>query len=391
MGLMMSPRSVEISITSHCNLSCLYCFHYTSATDTKSDLPAEEWLLFFKELNRLAVMDVTFSGGEPFMYRDFRRIVTGIAANRMRFSVLSNGTLIDEGEATFLAATGRCNYVQISLDAGSPELHDACRGEGNFHKAVRGLDNLRKAGVKTAVRVTINRHNVHHLEETARFLLEEKGLSGFSTNSAGYLGLCRKNSDIQLSCEERFLAMETLVRLNEKYCNRISAAAGPLAEAGMWSAMEEARRKGEAQFPRGGALTACGCIWNKLAVRPDGVVVPCNQMSHIELGRINRDSLGAVWQEHPEMQRLRQRHTIPLSSFAECRDCPYQPYCTGNCPALAYSLRGDVYAPSPDACLKRYLAQGGRLPADEGAVKDLGCVSPQGEVHREPYQDNVSY
>lgn len=187
MALMKSPRTVEINITSKCNLSCLYCSHYTSATDTGRDLPAVEWLRFFEELNRLAVMDVVLSGGEPFLYGGFRAIADGIKANRMRFSVLSNGTLIDEETAWFLAANGRCSHVQVSLDAGRPELHDACRGDGNFEKALRGFDNLRKAGVNAAVRVTINRHNVHHLEETARFLLEEKGLSGFSTNSAGWL------------------------------------------------------------------------------------------------------------------------------------------------------------------------------------------------------------
>lgn len=362
MNLMTSPRSVAISITSHCNLTCLYCFHYTSAGDTARDLPVEEWLLFFEELGRLAIMDVIISGGEPFLYHDFRNIISGVVANRMRFSVLSNGTLIGEDDARFLAATGRCNYVQISLDAGQPDLHDACRGDGNFFKAVQGLDNLRAAGVNTTVRVTINRHNVHHLEDTACFLLEEKGLAGFSTNAADYQGLCRENSDIQLNNEERVIAMETLVRLNKKYHNRITGGAGPLADARLWTAMEEARRSGVEQFPRGGALTACGCVWNRLAVRPDGVMVPCNQMSHIELGHINRDSLTTVWHDHPEMQRLRQRHTIPLSTFAECRDCSYMPYCTGNCPALAHSLSGDAYAPSPDACLKRFLADGGTLP-----------------------------
>jgi len=363
MSLMQSPRTVEISLTSRCNLVCLYCSHYTSAADTGSDLPAEEWLPFFEELNRLAVMDVVLCGGEPFMHRDFREIAAGIAANRMRFSVLSNGTLIDEETAAFLASTGRCKHVQVSLDAGEAGPHDACRGEGNFARALRGFDNLRKAGVNVAVRVTIHRHNVRHLEETARFLLEEKGLPGFSTNAAGYLGLCREHSDIQLSTEERALAMGTLLRLNEKYGNRIGAAAGPLAEARMWTAMEEARRAGKEQFPRGGALTACGCIWSKISVRPDGVVVPCTQIPHIELGRINRDSLAQIWQSHPELERLRRRQAIPLSDFDQCRDCPYAPYCTGNCPALAYSLTGDAYAPSPDACLKRYLADGGRLPA----------------------------
>ena len=37
-------------------------------------------------------------------------------------------------------------------------------------------------------------------------------------------------------------------------------------------------------------------------------------------------------------------------------------YCTGNCPALAYTILGKENHPSPDACLKRFLDGGGVLP-----------------------------
>ena len=104
---------------------------------------------------------------------------------------------------------------------------------------------------------------------------------------------------------------------------------------------------------------------SKLAVRADGVMVPCAQMSHMMLGRINRDDLQEVWQGHPELLRLRERRNIPLSDFEFCRGCDYINYCTGNCPALAYTILGDVNHPSPDACLKRFLEAGGRLPKEE--------------------------
>ena len=103
-----------------------------------------------------------------------------------------------------------------------------------------------------------------------------------------------------------------------------------------------------------------------LAVRADGVMVPCGQMSHIELGSINRDNLQDVWQEHPEFKRLRERHSIPLEDFGFCQGCEYINYCTGNCPALAYTILGKENHPSPDACLKRFLEAGGRLPQGMG-------------------------
>jgi SynChlorMet cassette radical SAM/SPASM protein ScmE len=155
--------------------------------------------------------------------------------------------------------------------------------------------------------------------------------------------------------------METLLRLSEKYNGRISAMAGPLADAQYWHRMEEARIQGAPPFSNGGYLTACGCPVHKIAVRADGTIVPCTMLAHMELGRINRDSLAEVWQHNPELNRLRQRHTIPLTNFEFCAGCPYIPYCTGNCPGLAYSLTGQVNHPSPDACLRRFLEDGGKL------------------------------
>ena len=62
------------------------------------------------------------------------------------------------------------------------------------------------------------------------------------------------------------------------------------------------------------------------------------------------------------LARLRARHTIALTAFAECAGCPYIAACTGNCPGAGAVLTGDAYRPSPDACLRRFLDDGGRVP-----------------------------
>ena len=363
---MNTPRSLELAITNKCNLRCTYCSHFTSAGDVNHDLPTEEWLQFFAELNRCAVMSLTLEGGEPFCRQDLNELIEGIVRNRMRFGILSNGTLITDDIAAFLASTGRCDSVQVSVDGSVPATHDACRGKGNFLKAIQGIKRLQKYHIPVSVRVTIHRQNVKDLEGIARLLLEEIGLPGFSTNAASFMGLCRQYADnVQLTIEERSLAMESLLRLNRKYKGRISAAAGPLAEGRDWLMMEKARREGRERIPGRGYLTGCGGPMSKIDVRADGVIVPCIQMSHIELGRINKDNLTEVWQNHPELKRLRERKNIPLGDFEFCQGCPYINFCTGSCPALAYTILGNDNHPSPDSCLRRFLEQGGKLPDED--------------------------
>jgi SynChlorMet cassette radical SAM/SPASM protein ScmF len=82
----------------------------------------------------------------------------------------------------------------------------------------------------------------------------------------------------------------------------------------------------------------------------------------MELGRINKDDLLHVWRDHPELNRFRRRVDIPLQSFTFCHGCEYVDLCTGNCPAVAYTLLHDAWHPSPDACYRLFKESGGVLP-----------------------------
>jgi SynChlorMet cassette radical SAM/SPASM protein ScmE len=373
MTLMRTPRSVDIEITGRCNLRCRYCSHFTSGGDVGEDLPAGEWLKFFEELRDCSVMEVCLQGGEPFIREDFKELIEGIVKNRMRFSILTNGTLITDDLAAFLASTGRCNSIQVSIDGSMPITHDSFRGAGSFRRAAEGLKLLLKHNIPASVRVTIHRQNVRDLERVSKLLLEEVGLPGFSTNSAGYLGLCRKNTrEVQLTVEERCLAMDALLKLAKKYDGRISATAGPLAEARTWMDMERARRAGSKGLPDGGYLTGCGGPMTKLGIRADGVMVPCTQVSGIELGRINRDSLAEVWRDNEGLNQFRDRSSIPLSDFDFCRECEYVAFCRGGCPAMADSTIDDPHHPSPDSCYLRFLEAGGVLP-EEGLLYEAAA------------------
>jgi SynChlorMet cassette radical SAM/SPASM protein ScmE len=202
---------------------------------------------------------------------------------------------------------------------------------------------------------------VHHLRELASYLLEEIKLPSFSVNSVYNMGRCSKNMEVNLNIDERTFAMNELLNLNKKYNGRIIATAGPLADAKFWIAMENAYHTGVECVQGGGYLTGCGGLLNKIAVRSDGVIVPCDQMGHINLGKINKDDLREVWLNHSEFERLRSRYSMSLKDFGFCKKCKYTNYCTGGCPATAYVLCGKENHPSPDTCLRRFYLEGGRL------------------------------
>ena len=355
--VMRTPRSLDLEITSRCNAACHYCYYLNNPDVNYSDLPTASWLKFFEELAACQVMSVTLQGGEPLLREDFLRLVDGVVANRMRFSVLTNGSLLTPQIVEHLQKAGRCDQVQVSLDGSTAEVHESLRGKGSFAPALTALRMLRDAGLPVTARVTIHPGNVDDLEPLTRLLLDDLNLPSFSTNASSALGSSTKyDATSLLGTADRLKAMRKLASLETVFPGRILANAGPLADWHMFRAMEEARVQGRS-IPGRGRLVGCGCTFDRLAVRADGAIVPCVMLPQMVLGCIGTDSLAAIWQKSSELCNLRQRVNIPLASFEPCRDCPWRESCTGNCPGTAVTLAGQVNHPCPESCLKRFHAE----------------------------------
>ncbi len=369
-AVMRTPRHVDLDLTPRCNLRCGYC--YREGTPSGRELSTAAWADLLRELGSCAVMSVCLAGGEPFLRADLPELLGEIVRRGLRFSILTNGTLVDERAADAVAARAtRCDFVQVSLDDGAAEGHDAFRGRGSFAQAVRGARLLLARGVPVTARLTVHARNVERLLGAVAYLIEELGVAAVSTNAATALGACaRSGAAIVLSARQRQRAMADLLRLEARYPGRVGAMAGPLADAHRFAAMEAARRSGAPAFEDGGRLSGCGCAGEALGVRADGVYVPCLLLPDVELGRVGVDALGAVFRESPVLAALRERCALELTSLPECAGCAYTPYCTGNCPAAVHAETGNFDAPDPGACLRRFLEEGGSvaLPADEGCA-----------------------
>jgi SynChlorMet cassette radical SAM/SPASM protein ScmE len=358
-----APKQVDVSITGHCNAACTYCF-YADEMAQRPDLPTNAWLAFFDELGSLAVRSVCLSGGEVFTRPDLWALIDRAIENRMRYSILSNGTLVDSTiVARLLERRTRLDSIQVSIDGSSAEIHDASRGRGSFEKALRGLRLLKQAGLPVTSRVTINRHNAGDLERIAELLLDDVGLRSFGTNDAIEMGSCRQADSIRLPPELERVAMLSLARLDRRYPGRVIAMAGPLARWRMFHAMEKTRTAGGEPTPRMGRLTACGCVFDKIAVNHDGTITPCNMLATMVMGGIGETPIRDIWRNHPHLRALRERREIPMDDVAECQGCEWTAFCNGSCPAVQFGLTGSLRRPDPADCYRRFIAEVGHVPA----------------------------
>ena len=324
-----------------------------------NDLSTEQWKQSIKKLGEAKLMGVTLTGGEPFTRPDFFELVDSVIANRMRYSILTNGTLITE-ETLKEFHKGkrrlRLDSIQISIDGSCAEVHNRSRPD-SFDRAVKGLKLLIENGFPVTVRATISRHNMDDLEDMAAFLLEDIGLPSMTNNEASPIGSgCRYSDEVALDQKEILAVGQRLEKLQEKYPGRISAQAGPLAKLKMYREMEDAKATGQLTNRwKMGYLSSCGGVFSKLGVLHDGSVVPCSMLHALTMGNILTDNLLELWNNSSVLQEVRDRYVVPLSQIDECRNCEWVKFCNGSCPGIVQQMQNTILAPSWRSCYTNFL------------------------------------
>ena len=137
-----------------CNLDCSFCFEGSKPGDFRLEpISLEEIRPFIKQGLDLGVEQFSFTGGEPFMQKDFVDILD-YALDFRPALVLTNGTdpLIKQ-MARLVPLKDKPHEVRfrISIDSPSAEEHDAVRGQGNFEKSLKSLSELHRNGFGVSV------------------------------------------------------------------------------------------------------------------------------------------------------------------------------------------------------------------------------------------------
>ncbi|MBU1013249.1 MAG: radical SAM protein [Bacteroidetes bacterium] len=136
------PRDLLIDPTSSCNLKCKGC--WAADYDRNNNLSFEKLDEILTEAEKLGVMDIVMSGGEPLMRKN-DIIELCRKHHKLTFAMFTNGTLIDEAFADEMAELGNLNAF-ISIE-GFKQENDFRRGEGTFDKVVAAMDLLKKRDI----------------------------------------------------------------------------------------------------------------------------------------------------------------------------------------------------------------------------------------------------
>jgi sulfatase maturation enzyme AslB (radical SAM superfamily) len=147
-----------------CNLACDYCCAASSPHALPRRLAVDVAARACEEFAGLGGREVLVTGGEPFLVPELPELVAA-AARWTPVTVLTNAMLLQRGSrrrALDRLDPGRVT-MQVSLDSGTPELHDRHRGPGAFDRARAGIALLRELGFHVRVTATVDEADASEL------------------------------------------------------------------------------------------------------------------------------------------------------------------------------------------------------------------------------------
>lgn len=337
------------NMTRCCNLRCRHC--YIEARDHQYDreLSTPQARDLVKELIEMKVPVLLFSGGEPLLREDLWELAALAREGGVRPVLSTNGTLITPEVAKKIKESGFA-YVGISID-GKPETHDYFRAvPHSFARALKGLRNVREAGLKTGLRFTVSKRNFQDLPYLLKLVVQEK-IPRFCLYHLVYSGRGKKMVSDDLSLEEKRALVEYLIEQTQRLDREgveVEILTTDHHADGIylyhWIQKHIPERAAEVkkllEFHGG-----CSAGVKMVNIDPEGNVYPCQFWRSGFLGRIPEMSFREIWyNESNGLLRALRNKTKYLKG--KCGICKYHTFC-GGCRVRAEAVTGDLWETDP--------------------------------------------
>lgn len=317
--------TLHFNATKTCNLGCVFCYDKAVRGKTEN-LPLSIVAEIAEDATAMGARRVILSGGEPMARNDWRHVAKIFNDAGMEVSLATNGTLITDDVASFLATLKNVT-ISISID-GDHKIHDQLRAqEGALARTLDGMASLRQVGLTFDVNATLSKLNiasVPFLTKLARDYQCTMRLSLLHPNGRG-----TELANDALDPEEIF-ELRTYCRTLRKTANmNIFVNLPPLL---MY--LDEI-------IPGRGA--ACGWAENFCGVLSNGDVAICGVASDepdLVAGNVKKQRFREIWSKSPLFRYTRSLKTTDLKGI--CGRCPFNSVCGGACRLSAFRNGGDL-------------------------------------------------
>jgi radical SAM protein with 4Fe4S-binding SPASM domain len=377
-------RGIHWCVTGLCNLNCRHCY-MESPSKRYGELPFEDMVRLVEQFERANVLQVSLTGGEPFLRKDILDIVALLAEKRIHLNqIYSNGLLITDNHLHIIKKLGFSPGFQISFDGVG--AHDHMRGvKGIEARVIMAIRRVRAAGFPVVVATSIDRTNIDRLHETYT-LMKDLAVHSWRISSPQKTGNWRgATTNVSMDKEmSMFLPLLERWSLDGKpfYIQLGGFFRGgptPIEEAPIHnppklkgtvpirSAAASTRYRSqpgslESKPSMNGQETPnytpenydCASCRERLNLLPDGTLFPCpayvDSTMQERMPNLLREDLSKVWAKSFLREIADMKKKDLFAKNPECAVCELFAKCGLGCRASALTETGDLMAKDPISC-----------------------------------------
>lgn len=323
------PMWISWEVTFNCNYDCIHC-RMDDGSKLPKELSYDKCIQFIDEIVSLDINQINFSGGEPFVRKDFLDIVEYASNAGLKIGITTNGSLINKSVISRLKSLENIECLQVSLDADNSELHDYIRGvPGAFDQAINAIKLFKEAGFRTGCVTTVMKKNITRIPYIIDLLnqydVDVYGARRFMPTGKGKLKL----EELVLSVEEYKNHCVNWI----KYMNSKSKMQFIIEEP-LLSILEK-------DLPEDWKLFGCvaGTLYG--AMTADGDIRPCIFLP-INIGNIQDKTFKEIWLNSKAIKEIVNRNKLT----GKCNACDLKFKC-GGCRAMAYFEGNEIFGDDP--------------------------------------------
>ena len=343
------------NMTKRCNLRCIHCYAHAKDESFRGDeLSTAEGKRLIDDLAAFGSPVMLFSGGEPTLREDLPELIDYAVQKGMRAVISTNGTLITEEKARIFARFN-LSYIGVSLDGLGP-VNDKFRGvSGAFEKALRGIRNSQKAGIKVGLRFTINKFNYREVPGIFD-LIEKERIQRVCFYHLVYAGRGSKLVEEDLTHDETRKAVDYIMDRTRASFDKgreievltvDNHADGPYVYLRLLRENpERAQEVYDLLMMNEGNSSGVGIA----CVDEEGNVHADQFWRHVSFGNVRERPFSEIWTDTSNelMAKLKEKKKHVKGRCAGCR---WLDVCGGNFRVRAEAATGDIWGDDPQCYL----------------------------------------
>lgn len=170
MRLIKHPVLCNYYVTYRCNATCSFCDIWEKPSPY---ITLQNFRENLKDLKKLGVKVIDFTGGEPLLHRDLDILLEEAKKIGMITTVTTNCLLYPKYAERL---KGKVDMLHFSLDSPDEEEHNLSRGVKCFDKVIESIAIAKELGERPDVLFTVFEQNVDKIEQVWKEITQPNDL-----------------------------------------------------------------------------------------------------------------------------------------------------------------------------------------------------------------------